>query len=376
MQKPHFRSHFDDLIRKDKVNQAMQDLTTTLIYLNKSNDLGDKTSGILQDFIDELILHQSSLNSNDRGHRLSTISDEEFRITKSKYTGRFQQLLNEFLNNNNIVELIKQEDVDAFLDEAKKKLDKKNKRKSKKRKQIVYYLLIFISIAIFLMIFYFNSYKTVDYVLVSANGSGTNETPWVNSSIHVKKHDQIIIESSGLINTAVHRLIEAAEDDVLPRTPWHGFQGYDGNGAISRDNSREVFKLHRRNKEAQLLISISKKDPHLDFRFKGEEWKYNEKNIISSTNDEKVININAIESGDLWFTINDDWIPVEIFIGSAGAPNSKEKNAKLLYPDDSLYIKKFEYINEKQYRNLWFDDNIGALLLKITVHRKVLFFLP
>lgn len=256
---------------------------------------------------------------------------------------------------------------------------------------------------------------------------------WANSGIEVKENDVLTIRASGAMHTAIHHLVEDAEENRLLRDEWTGTEGTKGRNN-TRDDLRMKFRIAKNLPENILLMQvIPSRYAHDD-----ETW-YNKETVDTAYQkyicggdgaDVYVIGKERQElivrqDGILHFAVNDivlsDSVIEEMYcdnvekirdlLPESGADDLKKDEWKLLiknelnaselgkyekkisalrcrYDDledkaydfgshpDSTYEKYFPVVNELNYykeakfRNAWFVDNLGSFLIVIERKRR------
>lgn len=198
--------------------------------------------------------------------------------------------------------------------------------------------------------------------LYSASSKPSNETLgktpgnliWSNSGIEVAKGDRIKFRVSGAVNLGIHHLVKSAETDTLPFFHWTG-----PDGVPIRNDARPVDE-HRRKKRiavgevvGKLLMQVVPSGKEPDVRPDSER--------LYPVGAGKENPFTMRQSGYLYFTLNET--PLD----------EKMENYYVITPDiDPKYAKEHPVDNQKaswskiknqKYWNLWFDDNVGSLLV-------------
>jgi hypothetical protein len=224
---------------------------------------------------------------------------------------------------------------------------------------------------------------------------------WSNSGIEVKKGQIITVRTSGAFNTAIHRLVQAA-DENKEGPKWLSPTG--GNPSLGlknddekKDNSREKYKISTNNDFNVIMMQVlpkkleelgnewfKEKDTNLimgalkdsknfrDYIDGGMPGEYTEAKIYVIGSEKADIEIQ--EDGVLYFACND----IALTDRKRKAMERLIKwNENTCRDTGSLNIgrhpydtKKNElsYYDEKNYVDAWFADNVGSFL--IVVERK------
>jgi hypothetical protein len=194
---------------------------------------------------------------------------------------------------------------------------------------------------------------------------------WLDSGLELKPGQKVNVSASGAINLSVHRLSEAAENTIPPRHGWttpSGVKGRDDLRCI--DQIREPLLIEPKASYGSLLAYIKPANAA----------EPNVKNPIPS-------NIQVINSpssqlgysnpdglqGRLYFTVNDivlknDPKYKQAFISdpecldrSYGKDSSGKSKLTVAQME-----QRWNRVTSNNYWNIWFDDNIGEFLVKIS----------
>lgn len=242
---------------------------------------------------------------------------------------------------------------------------------------------------------------------------------WANSGIEVEPGDELTIRASGASHTAIHHLVEDADNNRMLRDQWVGTEGATKTGR--RDSLRAQYRIQPNDLEGKLLMQvigeehmknsedwykadndsflmgkgdlyiIGKERQNMRIRTKGmlhfavndivltdsvinkmylEELKLMEKD----TTDEVKKILNKIEDAYLQESKNVDSLLSRILTFKADVNSLKSKKISegfefgrspedwdSLYPinNELLYYKKYKF------RNAWYVDNLGSFLIII-----------
>ena len=189
--------------------------------------------------------------------------------------------------------------------------------------------------------------------LLSPNGTG-NFTPWVSTGIKLNKNDKISFSVSGKVCTGFHKMVSAARVDSLPPLPWNGYEGIDKEqNKPPRDyRKKEIIRkkfLIAPNYSQGKIIGI------ITFENKPVERPIN-KDIINISKFRSDSYYEVEDDGFLWLTVNDVWLDKVLL--------------DTIKPEEiNLKSEKINYIIEKEYWNLWYDDNAGFFSVLIEVKK-------
>jgi hypothetical protein len=177
---------------------------------------------------------------------------------------------------------------------------------------------------------------------------------WSNSGISVSKGDRVTLRVSGAVNLGIHHLVKSAENDTVPFFHWAGPDGFP-----SRKEDRPVDKYRWNMRIAgselpgMLLMQVVPPGKEPNVRPNPE--------MLYPVGSGGKSPFNIRQSGTLYFTLNE-------------VPLDKEmEKYYVISPDiDAEYVKEhpvnkqkksWKAVAEQEYWNLWFDDNVGSLLV-------------
>lgn len=221
--------------------------------------------------------------------------------------------------------------------------------------------------------------------MLSASGSReNNRTPWTRTGIMVKKGDKIKMQASGRVHTALKKLIDVAETDKRILPSWVGPGGSTVNQEKEWDIRREENKLMPDGGDhygyGMLLAAIR------------DESKGGEVGSPVAVGDEH--EWEAEKDGELVLAVNDlllDGKSRDVY--ALPLKNNYQYYKTIVQREDRLRKENNEYlsnktlnekINESYQRRLstwdneivpngnwliWYDDNVGAFSVSITVNQ-------
>ncbi|MDR3046371.1 MAG: hypothetical protein LBU51_02000 [Bacteroidales bacterium] len=206
---------------------------------------------------------------------------------------------------------------------------------------------------------------------------------WANSGIKVKKGDILTIRASGRSHTAIHHLVDDAENNKELDDKWVSTDG-EGKMDSPRDKIRAQYRIFKNKPQDALLMQvvpdgINIKDTTTDDSYRIFEYVSNNLQprdnyyYIGKEREDLLIHRNGI----LHFAVNDIVLTDSVIeIMQRFAKDNSGKSEKKYgglefgpYPDSlrtNTSIKnEMTYYKEKHYYNAWFDDNVGSFLIVI-----------
>ena len=112
---------------------------------------------------------------------------------------------------------------------------------------------------------------------------------WANSGIEVKKNERISIRASGAANTAIHYLVDAANEDRQPGFGWVGTEGFERKGG--HHDFRDKYKLAPDEPFGVLLMQVI-------------PYEHSKKDIGWYKNPDNDVYLDGLERGSLHTTIS------------------------------------------------------------------------
>lgn len=205
-------------------------------------------------------------------------------------------------------------------------------------------------------------------------------TCWANTGIKVLEGDEIVLSASGSFFGKISLMDSCASNNIKPKYPRSIISYYN-----SRNDSKKIDFLTRTilmyNKEdarfGSLLMQI--KEDNEDFLYASDKNDEDNKRLMQIDFPEKgnPPHISIKKSGVLYFAVNDIYLSGDVI--------DTIKNETIL--QDSLDAKYFVFYDENENKEtleiakvvsskvdpfMWFEDNVGEILLNITVIRDVL----
>jgi hypothetical protein len=220
--------------------------------------------------------------------------------------------------------------------------------------------------------------------LLSPNGGDAN-TPWVETGIEVKKGDVIKITASGRVHTSITRLVAATRTPEVDEQSWTSPEGLKLTDNPNFPPAFDKQKLLPDKNGAfygfgMLLAAV---------RDSKQQVKEDDIEPIGE-NGELKANID----GKLVLTVNDIWLDKEdkdtyalpfnenfkyyqqlahyqaAFKGEDFDSWSKETERKKAEEQYQKRFKSWGAIDDNDNWNVWYDNNIGAFSVSITVNEK------
>ncbi|MEP0874000.1 hypothetical protein NDA01_30305 [Trichocoleus desertorum AS-A10] len=174
---------------------------------------------------------------------------------------------------------------------------------------------------------------------------------WAPTGLKLNPRQSVQITASGRANLGIHRLVEAAQKDTYPTIGWTGPTGNLSSPSEVKNTYRQDLKIEPQAADGTLLAYLHQ----------GGEPEPSRENPLR----DKAIVVGA--SGKI---TNDKPVPVTIWlvINDAVLENSEQSRLAFVNPENTANSdtrksaedeKRWKYIQQRQYWNLWFDDNVG-----------------
>lgn len=197
---------------------------------------------------------------------------------------------------------------------------------------------------------------------------------WANTGLVLKPGQGVSVTASGRANLAVHRLIDAAVQDVRPRQGWMGPGGGGASAPEVKDTYRRDLKIAPKSQDGVLLACLHKQGEDLP-------GKDNPKpsNLIVVGDSGVVVN-SFSEPRTIWFVINDAVLDDSDVSRRAYLEIEKDNDQKVDARPDGFREhdpknpqswspkERWKNIVELQYWNLWYDDNMGFYQIQFDFH--------
>ncbi|MBD2123407.1 hypothetical protein [Trichocoleus sp. FACHB-262] len=177
---------------------------------------------------------------------------------------------------------------------------------------------------------------------------------WAPTGLPLNPGQSVKITASGRANLGIHRLVEAAHNDTYPTVGWTGPAGVPVNNRDVRNTYRQDLKIEPRAGDGTLLAYFhqsGKPEPSLENPLRGEAIVVGASGTIKNNNEVPVT---------IWLVINDAVLENSEKSRSAFvAPDNTDTSATEKIAEGPSAAERWRYIQQKQYWNLWFDDNVG-----------------
>jgi hypothetical protein len=185
---------------------------------------------------------------------------------------------------------------------------------------------------------------------------------WEETSIVVRPHEKVHIKASGLVNTAIHRLVFNAMDYQKPNIEWNGPEG-----VLDLPISKPMY-LKRRQ---ALILPTANYGALLMYPVKHggtAPSKYNAfPTGIQVVNTDMVYTNETDEDVTLYFVVNDTVFKSDpdfksVFVGT-------QEELDMTYGKGKETVakreKSYNKILAQSYWEIWFDNNAGEFLVEV-----------
>lgn len=210
-------------------------------------------------------------------------------------------------------------------------------------------------------------------------------TCWANTGIKVLEGDEIVISASGSFFGKISLMDSCAVNNSKPQYPRTIISYYkrnierDGEDKAKIDSTRQLL-MYNNNDDAYFgsLLMLIKEDEE-DFLY---EYRADAAEQFMQVNfkDDDPPHISVKKSGVLYFAVNDIYLSDSVLSKIKGSDSLREELLVeyICYSDsngdqkmaltDTLDEKLFPLVD----RFMWFEDNVGEILLNITIERDIL----
>ena len=188
---------------------------------------------------------------------------------------------------------------------------------------------------------------------------------WVKTPVTLPKEGEVTVKVSGAVNLAVHHLVAAAKIHQRPRLGWIG----PGGGPVSTRYDRyRIPVLVKSDAPYGCVLAV-----------------FTDLDLNAMDADPRPADIKKIGEqasirgrGTLWLTVNEAVIGADKESEKAYITDQQaldEKYAEYASTESPLKVTDMEaqyaYIKTRDYRDVFFKDNIGDFLVTIRVERGV-----
>ncbi len=185
---------------------------------------------------------------------------------------------------------------------------------------------------------------------------------WFDTGIILDSNEKCEVRISGSIHLAVDMLAESASKDIKPVLGWTGPAGIKLNLSRVEDLTRAKLLL----KEGDIIGDV------IGFLYTGENvddfcqfYSENRDELTKKSfriKDHYTLNNVDSGKGKLYISINDVLLDFK----------NKYQFSELVYrgKGKNKFKSQWESVYKNDYKKLWFDDNIGSLLVAVEVTKK------
>ena len=229
--------------------------------------------------------------------------------------------------------------------------------------------------------------------------------PWTNTGINIVKGDEVRISASGAFYGRVFDLVNSAnKNDTLPFS-FINPSVKDSSQSLRTPNLVELCMYNKKDAVFGSLLYQIKKDNETIIYDSRDDNDDNPHIIQDNHERSESFSFTARHSGELYVSINDIYLSDMVLVLLRDMPNDNIKNHLEIekindttkIKSDSLFNIGLNWVKERKpkdkldtmvkyklaklyalvhsdslFRKYWFDDNLGEILLNITVNRNVI----
>lgn len=216
-------------------------------------------------------------------------------------------------------------------------------------------------------------------LMLSAAGSREHNLPWIGTGIMVKKGKKVKIEASGLVHTALDKLIAVAQTDRRIEPAWVDPNGSRREEERDWDDKRKKYKLMPDKEGAHygygMLLAAVRNDQNQvqDKVAVGKKYEFDAK-----TNGELVLAVNDLlldgDARNIYalplennYSYYKNKVEEEDNLRKENTDSNKTLNEKVK-EEYQKRLKAWEDIAKNNNWMVWYDDNIGAFSVSVTVN--------
>ena len=229
--------------------------------------------------------------------------------------------------------------------------------------------------------------------------------PWTNTGINIVKGDEVRISASGAFYGRVFDLVNSAnKNDTLPFS-FINPSVIDTSQSLYDTNVVSLCMYNKKDAVFGSLLYQIKKDNETIIYDSRDDNDDNPHIIQDNHERSESFSFTARHSGELYVSINDIYLSDRVLVLLRDMPNDNIKNHLEIekindttkIKSDSLFNIGLNWVKERKpkdkldtmvkyklaklyalvhsdslFRKYWFDDNLGEILLNITVNRNVI----
>lgn len=189
---------------------------------------------------------------------------------------------------------------------------------------------------------------------------------WFDTGLILDSDQECKLRISGTAHLAVHTLIKSAGEDLLNPVPW---TSADGDRFVNIGDTPAQLKAKKKlllkpgETIGNVLGLLIPEDETNDFPTYFVSHREKLTSQIITVNREQTITNNLGKKSRIYLSINDILLNFD--------PSYREISKKAYVgANETKWRKNWENILENDYYNLYFDDNIGCLLVQIEISQK------
>lgn len=192
-----------------------------------------------------------------------------------------------------------------------------------------------------------------------------SNTVWFDTGLELDSNQECKLRISGTAHLAIHTVVEAARNDKLNAIPW---TTADGNGFVSIDPFHSQLKAKKKlllkpgDTIGNVLGFLMPENETNDFP----SYFVSNRELLTpkiiAVNREKTIPNNLGKKSRLYLSVNDILLNFD--------PKYIDLSKKAYGATESKWAASWKDILDNDYDNLFFDDNIGCLLVQVEISGK------
>jgi len=191
---------------------------------------------------------------------------------------------------------------------------------------------------------------------------------WTNTGLIIRPGQKISIAATGFVNLAIHRLVDAANNDDRPR---HGWVGPEGAAEGDLRNERPVDRL-RKPLRIEPKVGFGCLLAYIRPEGKPDPGRENPRpegiHVFNKQSSELTYKDSEDRVGTLFLTVNDgilrdDRESEEAYVTNQDALDATYGKGKRTVQELRETWKKLVVQN---YWDIWFDDNVGEFLVQLS----------